>query len=79
MPLDDDFDDPADDSWEEETTDTVTCPACGADVYEDADQCPSCREFILPDTCIWSGQPVWWVALGVLGIIALAAALILGF
>ena len=79
MTRDDDFDDPADDPWEEETTDNVTCPVCGADVYEDADQCPSCGEYILPDTCIWSGRPLWWIALGVLGIVALAAALFLGF
>ena len=76
---DNDLIDPADDPWDEETADTLTCPACGADVYEDADQCPACGEFILPDTHFWSDRPVWWVVLGVLGIIALAAALILGW
>ena len=33
---------------DEESTDTVVCPECGADVYEDADQCPVCGMFIDP-------------------------------
>ena len=27
---------------------TVPCPACGQQVYEDADQCPACGEWIIP-------------------------------
>ncbi len=66
------------DLWDEESTDTIECPACGADVYEDADQCPVCGEFLIPDTRVWAGKPTWWIALGMLGIIVLVAALILG-
>lgn len=36
--------DPDDDGVSE----TVPCPACGAAVYEDADQCPACGEWIIP-------------------------------
>ncbi len=64
---------------DEEGTDTVLCPECGADVYEDADQCPVCGMFMVPDTRFWSGKPLWWIALGFLGLIALAAALVIGF
>lgn len=79
---DHDYDDheyPGAESWDEDTTDTVPCPACGAEVYEDAVQCPVCGEYVTSDTRIWSGKPTWWIALGVLGIIAVATALILGF
>ena len=78
-----DWDDPSDeypdaDPWDEESTDTVACNACGADVYEDAVQCPVCGEYMLPDTSIWTGKPSWWITLGILGIIALAVALVFG-
>ncbi len=41
----DSFDDreyPDEDDLDDGSTDTVVCPHCGADVYEDADQCPEC-------------------------------------
>ena len=74
----DDYEYPDVDLWDEEDTDTVTCPACSADVYEDADQCPQCGEYLIADTRIWSGKPVWWIALGLLGILAVIALLIFG-
>jgi hypothetical protein len=74
-----DFDDPSADAWDDELSETVPCPACGAEVYEDADQCPACGEYITADTRIWSGKPTWWIILGVLGILAVMAALLLGF
>jgi len=77
-PDDPDHDDFAHQSWDEQT-DTMTCPACGAEIYEDAPQCPVCGDYIVPDTSIWTGKPMWWIALGIVGIIALAAALVLGF
>jgi len=61
---------------DDDEAETVKCPSCNADVYEDADQCPVCGEFIVTDTSIWSDKPWWWIALGLLGIIALIAALV---
>ena len=29
-----------------ESVDTQTCPRCGKEVYEQAEQCPHCREYI---------------------------------
>ena len=46
------------------------CPECGAEVYEDAVQCPVCGHFITHDTHVWSERPAWWILLGVLGVVA---------
>lgn len=47
---DDDWDDEDDDfdSYDEEDDDepTVTCPYCGAEVWEEASQCPECGEYL---------------------------------
>ncbi len=37
--LDDDFD---------EDSDETACPACGSPVYEDAEKCPHCGQWITP-------------------------------
>ena len=50
---------------------TVACAACGTEIYEDAPQCPVCGEYV---TALrgshWEGRPGWWIALGLLGVIA---------
>lgn len=56
--------------------DTVPCPECGADIYEDTPRCPACGAYVTPDTSPWSDQPVWWIALGLLGIVAVLFVLI---
>lgn len=71
----DDFDDWPDDDSDE--PDVITCPSCGAEVYEDAEQCPSCGEWITRSTHPLSGRAVWFVALGLAGIVATIAALAL--
>ena len=74
---DDQLDDLGDDEWgygdhgdESAESETVPCPACGTDVYEEAEQCPACGEYIVHDTRVWSGKPIWWILLGLAGIIA---------
>ena len=77
----DSFDDreyPDEDDLDDGSTDTVVCPHCGADVYEDADQCPECGMFLLSDTRVWSSKSLGWIALGLLGVIAAILALVLG-
>ena len=71
--LDDDEypDEPADD----DLTETVSCPQCGAEVYEDALRCPVCGDYVTHDTSVWSGRPGWWVLLGLVGILATIAVL----
>jgi predicted amidophosphoribosyltransferase len=62
-----------DDEWIEdcEETSTITCPACGAEVYEESPACPVCGEYITstPSTgSQWAGKPWWYVALALFGI-----------
>lgn len=64
---------------DDDSTETVECPLCHADVYEDAEQCPVCGEFIPRTPSAWSDKPTWWIALGILGIITLLVALAIGF
>lgn len=65
-----------DEDWSNEdgSTDVVECPSCGADVYEDAQQCPSCGDYIVFSTTSWSGKPLWYVLLGLAGILAVLLA-----
>ncbi len=64
------------DGSENEADQYVDCPVCGADVYELAEQCPACGSYITHSTSAFSGKPWWWVTLGLIGILALAAALL---
>ncbi len=61
------FPDPDD---EDDGEDTVPCPLCGGDVYDDAQACPHCGEWISANTHAWSQRRWWWVLLGALGIVA---------
>ena len=56
----DDFDD-----------DTVPCPNCGSDIYEDAEQCPICSEYITHGSQI---RPHWkWTSAALLFLFAICA------
>lgn len=68
-----------DEGWgtdDDEPVDTVPCSNCGADVYEDAEQCPRCGEWITHGTSALTAKPLWWQIIGVLGIIAVILALL---
>lgn len=56
---------------------TVACPHCGADVYEDADYCPVCDNYITITSSAspLSGRPLWWILLGLAGVVATFVAL----
>ena len=66
-----------DDDWPEDDgeSEVVACPNCGADVYEEAEQCPSCGEYIVHGSSLWDGKPLWWVLLGIAGVIAVIVVL----
>ena len=57
---------------EDDETPTASCPECGAEVYEDALRCPVCGDYITPTSGdhLWTGRPLWWIVLGILGIVA---------
>jgi hypothetical protein len=54
-----------------DTGETLPCPACGQDVYEDSDQCPYCGEWIIP--LKGRGDHPTWVR--VVGLVVVAALL----
>jgi hypothetical protein len=80
--------DSVEDSWSDEEdwsetegeTNSIPCPECGGEVYEEADACPHCGYF-LEDAAVdpMLGKPWWFVVLGILGIIATVFALFGGF
>ncbi len=75
---DDELDDseyPDEDDLDDELTETVPCPQCGAEVYEDTVRCPVCGAYVTFDNSIWSGRPGWWILLGLLGILAVLVVL----
>jgi predicted nucleic acid-binding Zn ribbon protein len=91
MPYSDEYDDSDDAHWDDEAwTDedqpdesaedyTSECPVCGEPIYDDADICPHCGDFIYHDTHNpWRGRNLWWVVLGLLGIISVVFMLALG-
>jgi hypothetical protein len=72
---DDDWDDDYPESDSDDEVETLPCPNCGAAVYEESARCPECGHYITHDTGALSGRPLWFVLLGLAGIIAVIAAL----
>ena len=77
---DDDNNDEPDDEYPDEAdsddeTATARCPQCGAEVYEDAEYCPACDSYITPGDNALSNKPLWWILLGLAGIVAALLAL----
>jgi uncharacterized paraquat-inducible protein A len=55
-----------DEDWVDDPDDeseTVPCPSCGKDVYEDAAYCPHC-DADLTETAERSPRKPWWIILG---------------
>lgn len=71
---DDDYPEDDDDSEDDENQ-TIECPECGAEIYDDIDVCPICGHAIIHSTNPWQGKSLWWIVLGFLGIIATVVAL----
>jgi hypothetical protein len=75
----DDLDDaeyPEDSEFGSPESDTIRCPECDAEIYDDSVQCPHCGHYIEADTNVWSGRSLWWIVVGLLGVIATIAALV---
>lgn len=71
-----DWEYPESDDPDDDVTPTIDCSACGATVYEDVPACPACGEYITRGQTIWDGRPVWWIVLGLAGMIALILVLL---
>ena len=62
-----------DEDWsdgEDDSTPVISCPNCRADVYEEADVCPACGEFLLDASRPLEKKPFWYVVLGLFGVLA---------
>lgn len=54
---------------DEDESDTRPCPLCGRDVYEDANRCPHCGEYIVPGEAERARRPWWVVVAAVLALL----------
>lgn len=72
----DDWELPEPDEDDDESAETVACPACGRPIYEEAEQCPYCHEYVTHSTSVLVGKPLWYIALALLGIVAVVAVLL---
>lgn len=61
------------DLGEQGESETITCPACGAEIYEQAQQCPFCGEYIVQSTAMSTPGGWKWlvIALAALGLVVL--------
>ena len=69
---------PDEDEHDDEAVDTVPCPECGHEVFDEAIACPYCGYYLTSDTRVFSGKPWWWILLGVIGVVAVILALTWG-
>jgi uncharacterized protein YbaR (Trm112 family) len=70
---DDELDDrewPEPDQDDNDSTDTVACPFCKSPVYDDAEWCPHCRNYLFYEA---TSQRPWWIVGGV--VVCLAVVL----
>ena len=58
---------------------TLPCPCCGTEIDEEAVRCLHCGHYVTHSQSVWSGRSVWWIVLGVLGILAVILTLSIGF
>jgi hypothetical protein len=74
---DDDYEGDYDEDFnEDEPSAWYECPACGAEVYDDANVCPACDEYITPKLVTRSDlRPMWYIFLGMAGILAVVLVL----
>ena len=71
----DDDDDLVEPDQDDESTELVPCPECGEQIYEESERCPACGSYIIMRTDSWAGRPMWWVVLGLLGVVATILAI----
>jgi len=65
---DDEYPDEADDPG---ASDSRPCPACGGDVHELCDHCPSCGHWITDERTPVGRQPLLWIIVAILAAAAL--------
>lgn len=74
--FEEDFDEEYDDwSDEDEDSEVLPCPSCGAEVFAEAEKCPACGDWIVESPHTLDRMPTWWIVLGLLGVAATIWAL----
>ena len=64
--LDDrEFPEPDGEEEAQATVDTVPCPFCKQPVYDNAERCPHCRNYLFYEGA-QPGEKPWWFILGVI-------------
>ena len=75
----DEYDDELDEAPpNDESSELIPCPECGAEIHEESQRCPACGTYVVHRASLWFGRPWWWVVLGALGIGAATLAMLLG-
>ncbi len=60
------------DEWDaDDTSETSQCPQCGREIYEDAEQCPYCHEYVTTSGGSTSRRPVWIIVTAMVCIYAI--------
>lgn len=67
---DDDWEGPESDEFDDDDAELVKCPSCGEEIFEEAQQCPYCGDYVVPSTSALGGRPFWFCVLGLLGVAA---------
>ena len=58
-------------SWDDDDEDaTFPCPHCGEPVYEDAERCPHCEQYLSDEDAPAEAKP-WWIVAGVIAVLAM--------
>jgi uncharacterized paraquat-inducible protein A len=73
--LDDGFPDEDEDAAD---GDTIACPHCGAEIYEDAVRCPECEQYLSDEERTTTNQPRWVAVTAILLLALLTAFFLLG-
>lgn len=72
MLIDDEDDDIHDYSdWDEPDEDTMPCPYCQAQIFEDAVSCPACGNYLSEEDVPTRERP-WWVIVGLIAALVVA-------
>ncbi len=64
------------DKLNDDETPVAPCPECGEDVYDDAQRCPACGEYVTHRPSVWTGRPWWWILLAAAGVSSLLIYLV---
>lgn len=52
----------ADDEFDQDDDQTLPCPYCGEPVYDEAEQCPACGNYLSEEDAPRRPKPLWIVA-----------------